>query len=69
MITRTPYLAQGHPDLLAHQIRSTRPGQAHFANMGPAGVTCGDCIYVGYFRQHRNERGDAVKSIYASRLI
>lgn len=36
-----------------------RPGMAFFAGAGPAGKTCGDCKFRGYYRQssrgHWNE--------------
>ena len=63
MITRTSHLTPGHPDALAHQIRTTHPGQAHFANTGPSGATCGKCVFLGYHRQIRNRSGDTVRSV------
>jgi len=63
MIRRTSHLTQGHPDVLTHQIRATHPGQAHFANTGPFGATCGDCLFLGYRQQIRNETGDIVKTV------
>ncbi len=27
-----------------------KPGMAHFAGTGPAGKTCGVCVYRGYYR-------------------
>jgi hypothetical protein len=64
MIARTQHLTQGHDDALAHQIRTTHPGQAHFANSGPFGATCGDCVFLGYHRQIRNKSGDTVKTVH-----
>jgi hypothetical protein len=66
MITRTSHLTPGHPDALAHQIRTTH--QAHFANTGPFGATCAECIFLGYDRQIRNENGDTVKTVHSRRL-
>jgi len=53
MIMRTPNLTQGYSDVLEHQIRTTHPGQAFFANSGLFGATCGDCASLGYHRQIR----------------
>jgi len=64
MITRTSHLTPGHPDALAHQIRTTHPGQARFANTGPFAATCGKCVFLGYHRQIRNKSGDAVKTVH-----
>ena len=66
MITRTPHLTQDYPDVLAHRIRTTHPGQAHFANTGPFGATCGDCVFLGYHRQIRNNSGDTIKTVHRS---
>jgi len=63
MITRTPNLTQGYSDVLEHQIRTTHAGQAFFANSGPFGATCGDCAYLGYHWQVRNENGDIAKTV------
>jgi hypothetical protein len=59
-LNRTPNLTQGYSDALAHQIYTTYPGQAHFANSGPFGATCGDCELLGYYRERRNSAGDTV---------
>ncbi|MGY2987648.1 hypothetical protein [Bradyrhizobium sp. USDA 4508] len=32
-----------------------KPGMAHFAGTGPAGKTCGDCKWRGYFRKGRDK--------------
>jgi len=58
MIARAPHLTPGHSEVLARQIRATYPGQAHFANSGPFGATCGDYGFLGYHRQTRNKNGD-----------
>jgi hypothetical protein len=60
----TPYLTRGYSDVLEHQIRTTHPGQAHFANTGPFGATCGECSLLGYYQQIRNNAGDTVKAIH-----
>jgi hypothetical protein len=62
MIARTPHLTQGHSDVLTYQIRTTHPGQAHFANTGPFGATCGDCVFLGYHQQIHNKSGDTIKT-------
>jgi len=64
MIARTLHLTQGFSGVLEHQIRTTYPGQAHFANTGPFGATCGDCVFLGYHRQIRNKSGDTVRTIH-----
>jgi hypothetical protein len=56
------YLTAGYAPELAAQMRATRPGQAHWAGSGPNGKTCGDCAYLGYFKQHRNASGDTISS-------
>jgi hypothetical protein len=55
-----PFLTQGHSDLVTQQIRATVPGMAHFANTGPFGATCGDCVFLGYFQQIRDAAGNMV---------
>jgi hypothetical protein len=66
MIARTLHLTQGFSGVLEHQIRTTYPGQAHFANTGPFGATCGDCVFLGYQRQIRNNSGDTIKTVHRS---
>src|SRR5262249_53712353 len=58
----TPNLTKGHSDVLEHQIRTTRPGMAHWANSGPFAASCGECIYLGYDKVRRTMAGDAVKT-------
>jgi hypothetical protein len=58
------HLTQGHSDTIARQIRTTHRGMAHFANTGPFGATCGECIYLGYFRQHFTKAGDPIKATH-----
>jgi hypothetical protein len=48
--------------VLEYQIRTTRPGMAHWANSGPFGATCGECIFLGYFKTRRTTAGDTVKT-------
>jgi hypothetical protein len=64
MIARTPHLTRGFSDVLEHQIQTTHPGQAHFANTGPFGATCAECIFLGYDRQIRNKNGDILTTIH-----
>jgi hypothetical protein len=59
-----PGLTRGHSEALEHQISTTHIGQAYFANTGPFGATCGECEYLGYFRQHFNSAGDNVKATH-----
>jgi hypothetical protein len=63
-LTLTPYLTSAHSDVLEHQIQSSYPGMAHFANSGPFGATCGECAFLGYHVQHRNLAGDLVKAVH-----
>jgi hypothetical protein len=58
----TPYLTKGYSDVVEHQIATTRPGMAHFANTGPFGTTCGECAHLGYHKTRRCTSGDAVKT-------
>ena len=51
-----PFLTTGHLPELVAQIRQSRPGMAHFA------ATCGQCAYLGYWRQRRSANGDTVKT-------
>jgi hypothetical protein len=44
------------------QVARTRPGQAHFAGTGPFGATCGECAFLGYWRQVRSASGDLIRS-------
>jgi len=60
------HLTHSYSDALEQQIRSTHQGQAYFGGSGPFGATCGECIHLGYFRQHRNKAGDTIKSTHAS---
>jgi hypothetical protein len=60
----SPYLTRGYSETLEHQIRTTHAGQAHFANTGPFGATCGECVFLGYFQQIRNEAGDTVRTVH-----
>lgn len=53
-------LTDGHPPIVAQQIRTTVCGQAHFANTGPFGATCGDCLFLGYVKRNRNAQGEIV---------
>jgi hypothetical protein len=57
----TPNLTR---DVLDQQIRATHRGQAHFAHGGPFAATCGECVYLGYFRQHYNRAGDPIKATH-----
>jgi hypothetical protein len=54
----TPYLTKGYSDVVEHQIATTRPGMAHFANTGPFGTTCGECVHLGYSKTGRTFRAD-----------
>jgi hypothetical protein len=56
----SPTLTRGYSDTLEQQIRSTHRGQAHFANTGPFGATCGECAFLGYYQQRRNKAGDTI---------
>jgi hypothetical protein len=43
---------------LEQQIRKTYPGQAHWAGTGPFAATCGDCEFLGYFKQIQTPAGN-----------
>ena len=58
----TSHLTSGYAPELTAQIRQTRPGQAHFANSGPFGATCGECVHLGYWKQARNAAGEIVNT-------
>jgi len=58
----TSHLTAGYAPELARQINRSREGQAHFAGTGPFGATCGECVYLGYWRQRRNRSGDVAKT-------
>jgi hypothetical protein len=51
-------------DVHEHGIRGSHCGQAHFANTGPFGATCGDCVFLGYYQQRRNKTGDTTHAVY-----
>src|SRR5262245_3700734 len=55
-------LTAGHSPELASQIRRSRAGQAHFAGTGPFGATCGECIFLSYWKKILNARGDTIRS-------
>jgi hypothetical protein len=58
-----PHLTTGYSPELTTQIRRSREGQAHFAGTGPFAATCGECAFLGYWKQVRNASGDTVKSL------
>lgn len=53
------YLTSPDPDF-DRQVAKTREGQANFAGTGPAGATCGACIFLGYWRPIHNKSGDLI---------
>jgi len=62
MIWQVRHLTHGHPAEFEHQISTTHLGMAYFANSGPAGATCGDCIFLGYESPVRNRNGDTIRT-------
>ena len=44
------------------QTPTGRQGASSWAATGPFGATCGDCVFLGYWKQIRNAAGDTVKS-------
>jgi hypothetical protein len=54
------HLTAGYGPELAAQMRATKPGQAHWANSGPPGETCGRCDHLGFWQPVRNGAGDSV---------
>jgi len=63
-LTFLPHRTAGYSAELQHQINTTHAGQAHWANGGPFGATCAECVYLGYFRQVRSKSGDVVKAVH-----
>jgi hypothetical protein len=57
-----PFLTTGHLPELAQQIQRSREGQAHFAGTGPFAATCGECEFLGYWRQRRSASGEIIKT-------
>jgi len=60
----SPSLTSIHSEQLEHQLRTTYEGQAHWANGGPFGATCGECAFWGYYQQIQNKAGDNVKAVH-----
>ena len=56
-ILKSRHLTAGFAPELARQIALTTPGQAHFADGGPFGATCGGCAFLGYERAVRDRDG------------
>jgi hypothetical protein len=52
-----PLSASIRSEMLEYQLRTTHAGMAHFANTGPLGATCGECVFRGYHNQIRNNAG------------
>jgi hypothetical protein len=63
-LTFIPGLTRGHVDMFEHQIQATHRGQAYFANTGPFGAICSECMFWGYHQQVRNSSGDTVKTVH-----
>jgi|SRR6516225_4840730 hypothetical protein len=63
-LTLTPGLTPGYSNRLNQQIRATHQGQAHFANGGPSGAICGECVFWGYYQQHHNKAGNSTKTTF-----
>jgi hypothetical protein len=59
----TGFFTRDRSGSLDRQIQTTHRGQAHFANSGPVGATCGDCIFLGYDRKVCNGSGDTIKVV------
>jgi hypothetical protein len=60
----TPSLTSIHSEMLEYQLRATHAGMAHFANTGPLGATCGECVFWGYYRQIQNRASDNIKAVH-----
>jgi hypothetical protein len=63
-LSLAPHLTRGFPETLEHQIRTTHEGQAHWANTGPFGATCGECAFLGYFREWLDKFGNTTKATH-----
>ena len=63
MIVKTAHLTHGFaPELERSKLLRSRPGMAHFAATGPFGATCGDCRFLGYWKQHRNGSDEIIRT-------
>jgi hypothetical protein len=60
----TPSLTAGYAPEIEHQLRTSYVGMAHFANSGPFGRVCGECIHYGCWIQHRSASGDIIKTTH-----
>jgi hypothetical protein len=60
----TPNLTRGYSETLEHQIRTSYPGMAHFANTGPFGAICAQCAHLGYHQQRRDAAGNLVNATF-----
>jgi hypothetical protein len=63
-LTLSSNLTRGYSKTLDQQIRATHQGQAYFANTGPFGATCHECIFWGYFQQHRDKAGNSTRTTF-----
>jgi hypothetical protein len=63
-LTYTPGMTRGYSETLEYQIRGTHKGQAHWANTGPLGATCGECAFLGYWQKRMNAAGDTIATTY-----
>ena len=59
----TPCLTKGYSDQVEHQLATTYEGMAFFANSGPVGETCGNCLFYGYFKSVYNQAGVVASSV------
>jgi hypothetical protein len=59
-------MTKAYGSVLEHQIATTVPGMAHWANSGPFGTYCHQCAHWGYHKVRRTAAGDAVKSKHVS---
>ena len=59
----TPSLTRGYSDEIERQLVVTYEGMAFFADSGPAGETCRNCLFFGYFKSVYNKAGVVARSV------
>jgi hypothetical protein len=55
-------MTKAYGAVLEQQIKTTVPGMAHWANSGPFGAVCGECVFWSYYKIRRTTAGDEVKT-------
>jgi hypothetical protein len=60
----TSYLTPAYGSEIEHQLRTSFAGMAHFANSGPFGAVCGECVHYGCWKQIRDAAGNIIKTTH-----